>query len=178
MTKIEVSSSETEKSDGKRINKMETFKKILLVVHSFTLILSFILFICGIVTNLKHLAFHEAWHASYGMYNGSVLCITVGVIGIVISIVGKHFLIWKELNWINNQIIGLVGTVKENYCTLLVFCVALALVVCLEVSLAISLFTLASQNKLGDVVNETMMASLEHFNKSGYEGVTKGKTLH
>lgn len=90
MTKLEAEVEKTEKNEEEpKKQKMETFKKILLVVHSFTLILSFILFVCGIVTNLKHLAFHEAWHASYGMYNGSVLCITVGVIGIIISIVGK-----------------------------------------------------------------------------------------
>ena len=63
---------------------------------------------------------------------------------------------------------------KENYCTLLVFCATLGLVVCLEVSLAISLFALASQNKLGDIVGKTMLTSLEHFDKQGYTGVTKG----
>ena len=68
-----------------------------------------------------------------------------------------------------------MGTAKENYCTLLIFCSTLSLVVCLELVLAISLFTLASKNKLGYIVGQTMMTSLAHFEQSGYDGVTKGK---
>ena len=67
----------------------KTYKKILLTVHSFVLLLSLALFICGLYTNLRHLAFHQAWHASYGIFNASVMCIIVGVIGIVISVTGK-----------------------------------------------------------------------------------------
>lgn len=67
----------------------ETYKKVLLTFHSLTLILSGILFVCGLVTNLKHLSYHEAWHASYGVYNGSVLCIIIGVLGILISVIGE-----------------------------------------------------------------------------------------
>ena len=53
------------------------------------LILSVVLFVCGLVVNLRHLAFHEAWHASYGIYNGSVMSILIGLIGTVISVIGK-----------------------------------------------------------------------------------------
>ena len=42
-----------------------------------------------LVVNLRHLAFHEAWHASYGIYNGSVMSILIGIIGTVISVIGK-----------------------------------------------------------------------------------------
>ena len=69
--------------------KKKTYKIVLLCVHSLVLILSVVLFICGLVVNLRHLAFHEAWHASYGIYNGSVMSILIGIIGTVISVIGK-----------------------------------------------------------------------------------------
>ena len=67
----------------------QVFKKILLSVHGLTLVLSVIVFICGLVTNLNHLAYHEAWHASYGIYNGSVLSMVIGIVLTAISILGK-----------------------------------------------------------------------------------------
>jgi len=139
--------------------KKKTYKTVLLCVHSLTLILSVVLFICGLVTNLRHLAYHQAWHASYGIYNGSVMSIIAGLVCTIISV------------------IGIAGTAKENYCILLVFCSTLSLVVCLEVVLALSLFTLASKNKLGYIVGQTMMTSLAHFEQSGYDGVTKAWNL-
>ena len=69
--------------------KKKTYKTVLLCVHSLTLILSVVLFVCGLVTNLRHLVYHEAWHASYGIYNGSVMSILIGIIGTVISVIGK-----------------------------------------------------------------------------------------
>ena len=71
----------------------QVFKKILLSVHGLTLVLSVIVFICGLVTNLNHLAYHEAWHASYGIYNGSVLSMVIGIILTAISILGKKNII-------------------------------------------------------------------------------------
>ncbi len=75
-------------SEGKKM-KVETFKKILLAVHCLTLILGAFLFIGGLITNLKHLAYHEAWHTSYGIHNGSVLCIIAGIVGLTVAILGK-----------------------------------------------------------------------------------------
>lgn len=72
---------------GQKTSKV--FKKILLSVHGLTLVLSVIIFICGLVTNLNHLAYHEAWHASYGIYNGSVLSMVIGIILTAIAILGK-----------------------------------------------------------------------------------------
>ena len=70
----------------------------------------------------------------------------------------------------------MVGTLKENYCILLSFCITLGLIVVLEVVLAVSLFALADKSKLGNsAIAATMTTSLEHFNQSGYNGVTKGK---
>ena len=72
-------------------------------------------------------------------------------------------------------IAGIVGTLKENYCILLTFCITLGLLVLFEVILAVSLFALADKNKLGNSsITTTMTTSLEHFNQSGYSGVTKG----
>ena len=70
----------------------------------------------------------------------------------------------------------MVGTLKENYCILLSFCITLGLIVVFEVVLAVSLFALADKSKLGNsAIAATMTTSLEHFNQSGYNGVTKGK---
>ena len=81
-----------EKVDEKA-KSSQVFKKILLSVHGLTLVLSVIVFICGLVTNLNHLAYHEAWHASYGIYNGSVLSMVIGIILTAISILGKRSII-------------------------------------------------------------------------------------
>ena len=77
--------------EGKTSSKV--YKKILLSVHGLTLVLSVIIFICGLVTNLNHLAYHEAWHASYGIYNGSVLSMVIGIILMAISILGKRIIV-------------------------------------------------------------------------------------
>ena len=70
----------------------------------------------------------------------------------------------------------MVGTLKENYCILLSFCITLGLLVLFEVILAVSLFALADKNKLGNSsIEATMITSLEHFNQTGYNGVTKGE---
>lgn len=52
----------------------------------------------------------------------------------------------------------------------------MGLIVVFEVVLAVSLFALADKSKLGNsAIAATMTTSLEHFNQSGYNGVTKGK---
>ena len=90
---VELNEIDNKDNDSKKKkDKSKTFKTILLCVHSLTLILSVVLFICGLVVNLRHLTYHEAWHASYGIYNGSMLSILVGLVGIIISIIGKYFL--------------------------------------------------------------------------------------
>jgi len=157
--KMEKDEANKDKVDlGPKTSKV--FKKILLSVHGLTLVLSLIIFICGLVTNLNHLAYHEAWHASYGIYNGSVLSMVIGIILTAIAI------------------LGMVGTLKENYCILLSFCITLGLIVVLEVVLAVSLFALADKSKLGNsAIAATMTTSLEHFNQSGYNGVTKAWDL-
>ena len=86
--KMEKDEANIDKVDlGQKTSKV--FKKILLSVHGLTLVLSLIIFICGLVTNLNHLAYHEAWHASYGIYNGSVLSMVIGIILTAIAILGK-----------------------------------------------------------------------------------------
>ncbi len=70
---------------------------------------------------------------------------------------------------------GIIGTVKENYCCLLIYAIILGLSVFVELALAVSLFALAANNSLGSVLESTMTTSLDHFNQSGYDGVTKGK---
>jgi hypothetical protein len=76
--------------ESEKTSKMSIYKKILFSVNGITLILSFILFIMGLVVNLGHLSYHEAWHVSYGFYNGSVLIITVSCIIMAISALGNY----------------------------------------------------------------------------------------
>ena len=78
--------------ESDKMVKPKTFKKVLLTVHSLVLILSVFLFVSGLYTNLKHFAYHEAWHSSYGIFNASVMCIIIGLIGLIISITGELFL--------------------------------------------------------------------------------------
>ena len=44
-----------------------------------------------------------------------------------------------------------------------------------QIGVAISLFALVRQEKLGSIFGDTMKHSLEHFSKPGYDGVTKGE---
>ena len=90
--------------------RKKTFKTVLLCVHSLTLILSVVLFVCGLVTNLRHLAYHQAWHASYGIYNGSVMSIIVGLVCTIISVIGKKCLV--HVIWTERRMSKLVLNVK------------------------------------------------------------------
>ena len=90
--------------------RKKTFKTVLLCVHSLTLILSVVLFVCGLVTNLRHLAYHQAWHASYGIYNGSVMSIIVGLVCTIISVIGKKCLV--HVIWTGRRMSKLVLNVK------------------------------------------------------------------
>ena len=67
----------------------KTYKTILLTIHGLVLCLSLILFVCGLYVYIDHLTYHEAWHVSYGIYNGSVISMTISVILLAISILGK-----------------------------------------------------------------------------------------
>ena len=69
---------------------------------------------------------------------------------------------------------GIVGTVKENYCCLLLYTIFLGLAVFTEIAMAVSLFAVAADNRPGSFIDNTMRESLEHFDQPGYEGVTKG----
>ena len=66
----------------------KTYKTILLTIHGLVLCLSLILFVCGLYVYIDHLTYHEAWHVSYGIYNGSVISMTISVILLAISILG------------------------------------------------------------------------------------------
>ena len=131
-------------------------KRILLVFHSFVLVLSAISFICGLYVYFEHIANdHESWHMNYGIFNGSVFTITISIIFISLSI------------------LGIVGASLKNVYILLTSSVFLALIILTKFSLLITIFVLAKQHKLGQVIEKPMMKSLQHFEKSGYDGVTK-----
>ena len=131
-------------------------KRILLIFHSFVLVISGISLICGLYVYFEHLANdHESWHMNYGIYNGSVFTITVSIIFISLSI------------------LGIIGTSLKNLYILLASSGFLALVILTEFSVLITIFVLAKQHNLGQVIEKPMMKSLQHFEKSGYDGVTK-----
>ena len=131
-------------------------KRILLVFHGFVLVVSGISFLCGLYVYFDHLANdHESWHMNYGISNGSVFTITVSIIFISLSI------------------LGIVGTSLKNVYVLLSSGGLLALIIVTEFSLLITTFVLAKQYSLGHVIEKPMMKSLQHFEKSGYDGVTK-----
>ena len=63
---------------------------------------------------------------------------------------------------------------KVNHCILLGFCIILALIILTELGLAVSLFALVEHGLLNQIIGDTMVKSLIHFNQEGYDGVTKG----
>ena len=71
-------------------------------------------------------------------------------------------------------VIGLFGSVREDYCSLMSFAVALGIVIALELSLGVSAFALAKQNRLSAKIAEKMRVSLEIYDQPDHEGVTKG----
>ena len=82
----------TDKSVTKATDKESViWKKILLGINVTTLIIGTILLVMGAYVNARHASFHETWHVSYGFFNASVICITVSVAIIAISVLGKIF---------------------------------------------------------------------------------------
>ena len=71
--------------------------------------------------------------------------------------------------------VGLVGAIRENRCLLIAFSIVLGLLICIEIALSVALLALAKERNLGSVVRNRMTASMQHYDDSGYEGVTKGK---
>ena len=63
---------------------------------------------------------------------------------------------------------------RENRCLLIAFCVLLGLLICVEISIGVSLLALAREHNLGAVVSEKMTSSMRRYDKDGQEGVTKG----
>ena len=74
--------------------------------------------------------------------------------------------------------VGLIGAIRENRCLLIAFSSILGLLICIEIALSVALLALAKERNLGAVVQDKMTASMNHYKKEGYDGVTKGKTIN
>lgn len=134
-------------------------KYLLLGINVATLVFGLVLLIMGSFVNAQHASQHETWHVSYGILNISVMCIVLSFIIILISL------------------LGLIGSVRENYCCLLAYCILLGIVVLVELCLAVALFARAKQNNLEPLLLKTMLDSTKHFDKEGYGGITKAWNL-
>ena len=66
---------------------------------------------------------------------------------------------------------------RENRCLLIAFCVLLGLLICVEISIGVSLLALAREHNLGAVVSEKMTSSMRRYDKEGQAGVTKGRSI-
>ena len=73
--------------------------------------------------------------------------------------------------------IGLYGAVREDYCSLLSFIICIGLAILFELFLGVSAFAMAQKNTLASKVGNKMTESMEAYNQTGNEGVTKGKLL-
>ena len=71
---------------------------------------------------------------------------------------------------------GLYGAIRENYCSLLAFSISLGFIILMELALGVSAFALAQQNRLSHSIGKRMKLSLDSYNQTGHEGVTKGIT--
>ena len=51
------------------------------------------------------------------------------------------------------------------------------MLICVEISIGVSLLALAREHNLGAVVSEKMTSSMRRYDKEGHDGLTKGKLL-
>ena len=49
------------------------------------------------------------------------------------------------------------------------------MLICVEISIGVSLLALAREHNLGAVVSEKMTSSMRRYDKEGHDGLTKGK---
>jgi len=151
--KDEPKNDDTKESE---IDKSKRTAKILLIfVNVCTLICSIILFVVGVMMTASHANIHREWEAGEGFLNASIICI---VISLVLALVGS---------------MGLVGAVRENRCLLIAFCVFLGMLICVEISIGVSLLALAREHNLGAVVSAKMTSSMRRYDKEGHDGLTK-----
>ena len=64
---------------------------------------------------------------------------------------------------------------KEDYCSLLSFIICIGIAIVFELFLGVSAFAMAQKNRLSSSVGNKMLKSMEAYNQTGHEGVTKGK---
>lgn len=122
-------------------------------VNGTTFVGGFILFIFGIVLQVKYTKFLEFMGQSN--VNVAVVCIVVGLVTCIIAV------------------LGLYGTYREDYCTLLSFAILLSIVIAIEFSLGVAAFALSQGDQLTAALTAKMKASLAKYNQTSNEAVTK-----
>ena len=71
----------TDNKELDRVDKSKRSAKILLIfVNVCTLICSIVLFVVGVMMTVNHAKIHEEWHAGYGFWNASIICIVISLV--------------------------------------------------------------------------------------------------
>ena len=70
-------------------------KMLLIIVNVFTLLCSLILFVMGVIMTVNHARVHEEWHAGYGVWNASIVCIVIALVLAGLGTIGKSLFITR-----------------------------------------------------------------------------------
>ncbi|CAM6055150.1 unnamed protein product [Sphagnum tenellum] len=141
----------------KKYVKMSDLKS---VSKYFLFFINCVTFICGLVLLFIGVVLQTQYSSYFDFLEGSFLSVSVWciVMGVVVAAV---------------SFLGLYGAIREDYRSLLAFSVCLGVVICLEIALGISALALANEDKLAKSIGKRMAKSLEAYNQTGHEGVTK-----
>ena len=87
------------------VDKSRKSAKILLIfVNICTLLCSITLFVVGVIMTINHAKIHEEWHAGYGFWNASIICIVISIVLAGVGSMGKGFNPFLEIKR-NNHLI-------------------------------------------------------------------------
>ena len=90
-------SKKKKQTDGEQ-NDVDKSKRsaiiLLIIVNVGALLCALTLFVMGVVMTANHARVHTEWHAGYGFWNASVICIVISVVLAGIASIGKLILIF------------------------------------------------------------------------------------
>lgn len=135
-------------------NEMRDLSKyILFFINCLTFICGMVLLFLGIYLHTQYSTYYDFMDSSF--YTFAIWCLVMGVIVCLVSF------------------LGLYGSIREDYCALLAFSVALTIVLCLEIAMGVGAFAMANEDKLVRSIARKMKNSMNNYGPIKNQGVTK-----